>query len=193
MIRVYLHGFGSSATHFRSQWIQAGYQIGSHDIFVDGLEAEPLSSRRRWFPLTGLDAQLGRFIDASIARVEETIRRLLPSTPHSGSGVCLVGHSQGGMLALAMALRAQLTVTRAEIYAAFLPRIGTPQVSPGAAEVEFLLHSSRADRYIGENRVKDTMGTLRESGAQRIRCRVASALPHDFSPDWLDAGNFWEC
>jgi len=193
VIWIHLHGWGSSAEIFRSQWSAArNHPPGTH-IFLDGLEHDPLTGRRRWFAFSGDEEQMAQRLLLSAPKAEALIRAELDrlSSPPQAA-ISLTGHSQGGMLALALTLRGRLNIARTECYATFLP--SAPALRPDAAPVgtTVVLYSSRGDRYVSREMADATAERLRQLGVNRLKERITPHLPHAFSPAWLEPASFRE-
>jgi predicted esterase len=181
-MNVYLHGFGTSAAAFRSEWEKA-CSVPADGIFPDGYERDPLTGLRCWFPLTGREEQLAKALAPSADRLEQDLAHLLTTARHET--VSIFGHSQGGMLALELARRRRLPVANVESYAAYLP---LPGCGPTGAlrGLRAVIHSSTADRYIARERVEHSADLLRAAGAE-VEERVLTHVDHAFSAAWVES------
>lgn len=186
MTRFFLHGWGSTAAAFAQSWVEAGTPPTGDDCFIEGLEPDALTGRRRWFPFTGVEAALARHVRERAADVEariahELCARGLPADAPIG----LVGHSQGGMLALQLALRAWLQIEHVECFAGFLPAPDTADAAPAARRTTVTLYGSFADPFVPPHQVEATVQRLRQLGLARVERRMAAGLAHAFSAAWL--------
>ncbi len=186
-LRVFLHGWGSCAEQFRAAWPPARLQPVARCCFLNGCEQDPLTGRRRWFAFSGQEATLARSLRERSEQVERMIEcELLHRGEAADAVIALVGHSQGGMLALAITLRGRLNVAAADSYAAFLPAAEQTEASAGATAARITLHASQVDEYVPLHRVQATVQQLRRLGLRHVELRVGAALPHAFCADWLD-------
>ncbi|MQA40378.1 alpha/beta hydrolase [Rugamonas aquatica] len=193
MIWICLHGWGSSAQLFQAEWEAAGSGALGDDaptrLFLDGLEAEPVSGNRRWFPFTGRHDRLAAALRDCGPRLEALVAHRLeqagiaPQTP-----LGILGHSQGGMLALALAARQRLNIVRAAAFAAFLPAPYMERAEPGRrGGVRVALYSSTLDPYVTRAPVHATAEWLRSLDIGSVDHHIVAGLPHAFSPAWIQA------
>ncbi|WP_426193857.1 alpha/beta hydrolase [Massilia sp. DWR3-1-1] len=199
MISICLHGWGSSARQFQAHWEATADAVDGHGaperLFLDGLEAEPVSGNRRWFAFTGRHDRLAASLCDCVPRLEALVAQqlsregLAPETP-----IGVVGHSQGGMLALALAARQRLHIVRADAFAAFLPaaymaaRMARADAG-GRAQVALALYSSAPDPFVPHEAVQRTAEWLRSLEIGAVDHHVVADLPHAFSPAWIEAAN----
>ena len=189
MIQVCLHGWGSSASRFQAAWDAGTAGDGEARLFVDGLEPDLASGARRWFPFSGDPDTLAASLVRCLPAVEAAIRaRLAAAGLAAQQPFELLGHSQGAMLALALALRQRLPIVAVESYAGWLPPAYPAVLAPGApASMPIALHSSRADRWVPPAAVDGSAARLRALGLRRVEHHISAHLPHTFSSAWLTA------
>jgi len=196
MMELYLHGYGSDASEFRSHWPPAGGDQSR--VFLNGPEFDRLTGRRRWFPLSGQEPSIAKGLAAATSFAEASIPKLIQIEGHASDvALTLVGHSQGGSVALALAARGTLNVRLVEAFACFLPSgflpPTTPSARPGAVPGEVLevrMHYSIADRFVAASDVERTARMLRLWVQARVVLCCSPTLIHEFSSAWLDPANF---
>ena len=191
MIWLCLHGWGSSAAHFEAQWQGAALEPGDRHIYLDGPERDSMSGRRRWFPFSGQPATLSASLQRCAPLVEQYAIDVLTGAGEAAHApIGLLGHSQGGMLALALALRQRLNVARVECYCAFLPAAyALPGPVDGGGATPVSLHASLLDQFVPVQSVLETAERLRKRNLGPVVHRIVSNLPHEFLPAWWRENN----
>lgn len=193
MISFFMHGFGSSAEIFRNEWVGYGYEVTPNSVFMNGDEDERLTGNRRWFPFSGNDQQLAVSLAQSVRNVEASIISHLRSQGiMQDEPINLIGHSQGGMIALELTCRGPFSIASVQCFASYLPTEFKRTFSSAAIDTTVVLYSSRADRYIMRKQVEQTVQKLRMAGISRVTDRITDILPHQFSAEWLRSANFTE-
>lgn len=180
-----LHGWGSSAKAFTRHW-PTQCQCTQSWCFMDGDEEEALYGGRRWFPFTGRDTALGEAIrtraDGLEARIKEELRlrSLGLDVP-----ICMLGHSQGGMLALELGLRSRLNIVAVDVFGAFIPSSAFHSEGSCQRSLGIRLWAGEQDRYVPLAKVRATANALMGLGYANVELVVVPRVLHEFSSGWL--------
>ncbi len=181
MTAFFLHGFGSSGSDFRCIW-ESAHAIESDSIFLDGDQAEPLTGKRRWFPMSGLDDTLAGHVDEAASRL---MPKLADALGKAGSPeMRIFGHSQGGMIALELVRRGELPIVFAGVFAAYLPSARITRPWHGRPE-GVVLHGSDSDEYVTISKIRGTGEAMAKSGITHS-LRLLRGVKHKFTAAWLD-------
>lgn len=189
MTTFFLHGYGSSARRFRKTISTSGYKLPADHVFAEGLEEDNLFGGRRWFPLSQDDRKIRTWLGDAAEHVES----IIVGSAVAGAHTELVGHSQGGMLALEIVSRGRVNIDRVVAYAAYLPDPNDGVVDRRFICPEINLLSSLGDKYICHEKVSDSHSFFIRRSFPKVRHFVAENIPHEFSNIWLDRGRFRKC
>ena len=179
---IFLHGFGSDADSFSKQ---SGLARGSSIIFLDGFQNDQLTMKRRWFPLSSNKSNNSTSINRVLPEVADYIWAILSS---ENEPINFVGHSQGGMLALALASKSWFQVRDVVCFAGYLP--DEPQTITECSQTRLQLLSSSFDQYICPKLVKGTFNFFKNKTNWDVKHFQSNSLSHAFSAEWLSLNNF---
>lgn len=184
---VYLHGLGSSAKEFANVFHAVGLALGANHVFLDGPQHDALTGKRRWFPFSMQRSVLARLVEEAADALLRTLQELdLVSAYGKHGGITLVGHSQGAMLAIAAALRMSIPIERVVSYAGYC----ATEIPKPPCEVKFVLYSSRADEFLQNEWVAESVASLSAVVRTPVTHYLSHQLGHRFSRAWLDHSNF---
>lgn len=184
---VLLHGYGDSAQHF-IECARAFHVPGMLWVALDGCfgfgEGSPLAQGRLWFDLFD---DPGPQLEASEARIAESVAALLQASGCSPSRVVYLGFSQGGCMALRVGLR---QAARGPAPAAIVSLsgflLGSHLIPPAADTARarlpiFLGHGTR-DQVVLPLWQFEISGALGAKGYSNIACHRYPA-DHTLHPD----------
>jgi predicted esterase len=186
IIRLFLHGWGSSAEKFRNQFLPILDRDNSHSLFLDGLEYEPFTGLRQWMPLSASEKQIRAHLLSRIMFIQDYVRANLPEDVYREQRhLEIVGHSQGGMVGIALALLSNLYIKKVISLASFLPDVESGMWNSINSISHFDLYASDADKYIPLSRVKETQLHLLKIGYRHVTFNEVSGASHQFGDPWL--------
>jgi predicted esterase len=190
MREFYLHGFGSDAATFRAAC--EPLTESSQRIFLQGPEADRFSGRRRWFAFSARSERLHAGIQAAAMVAEQEIRHWLAWLQQAEDApLALTGHSQGAMLCLELLRQRRLNVREVRCYAGYLPATLLDGDASGHDQpAQLHMYSSAGDRFIPPAGVLATLDYFSRQAGVTVFHHEAASLSHDFSPAWLEPGNF---
>ncbi|HEY0877736.1 MAG TPA: dienelactone hydrolase family protein [Zeimonas sp.] len=125
---VFLHGAGSTPETFAP--VAIAWQLkfpGATAAIVEGLRPGSVQSGRDWFDASGVSTDRAARIDAAGAALAERLQALQRDTSLSPADTVVVGFSQGGTVALALARQQPAPAAIVVSYAGQLAR----PIAPG--------------------------------------------------------------
>lgn len=179
-----IHGYGSTAMQMKELFApnfsaDEGYELVS-------LEAPHICdlfpNKRQWFKLSYLESYLKKEIDLTAQNLEKRIQQFVNKTARTCLPYVIIGHSQGAMIAIRLALRGQLRPQQVLAIAVSGPFIiGEPK--PAQVPEISIVHGA-LDMMMPLKKTRQDLAYLKEENIP-IDLQVLDTMSHEIDAEAL--------